>query len=110
MAMWPDFPLLCDSISEAQDFAENTGSQETDFNGALREGAAGRNPEGKQMACLEQNFEHTHFENQTTAPADDTDTVIRADDSTCQECTYLNYCQLTPNHSGPHMCSQGHRW
>jgi hypothetical protein len=67
-------------------------------------------PEGKQMACLEQNFEHTHFENQTTAPADDTDTVIRADDSTCQECTYLNYCQLTPNHSGPHMCSQGHRW
>jgi hypothetical protein len=42
------------------------------------------------------------------APADDTNTVIRADDHTCPYCTYLNYCQLTPNHSGPHMCSQGH--
>lgn len=45
-----------------------------------------------------------------TAPADDTDTVIRADDYPCPYCTALNYCQLTPNHYGPHTCSQGHTW
>jgi hypothetical protein len=104
-------PLLYDLQDEAPDFIEKHGSRRRQISeAAMREGVAGRNPEGKQMAYLEQNFEHTYCENQTTAPADDADTVIRADDSTCQECTYLNYCQLTPNHYGPHTCSQGHTW
>jgi len=60
------------------------------------------------MTFFEQSFIHTPCENGTIAPEDDADIAIRADDHTCPHCTYLNYCQLTPNHTGPHMCSQGH--